>query len=87
MTKMHTAGPWKWFSNTLISQTKPNDIVLRVLPAFRLEPHDEALVAAAPDLLAALEDIARGDYSDPFCRLTPEQRARDAIAKVKGHIS
>lgn len=42
------------------------------------------LIAAAPDLLAALEDIARGDYSDPLCMRTPEQRAREAIAKAKG---
>ena len=40
------------------------------------------LIAAAPDLLEALEDIARGDYSDPLCMKTPEQRAREAIAKA-----
>lgn len=45
---------------------------------------DARLIAAAPDLLAALEDIARGDYSDPLCKRTPEQRAREAIAKVRG---
>jgi hypothetical protein len=45
---------------------------------------DADLIAAAPDLLAALEDIARGDYSDPLCMQTPEQRAREAIAKARG---
>jgi len=33
-------------------------------------------------LRAALADIARGDYSDPLCMKTPEQRAREAIAKA-----
>lgn len=31
-------------------------------------------------LRVALRDIAAGDYSDPFGRRTPEQRARDALA-------
>lgn len=30
-------------------------------------------------LREALEDIARGDYSDPMCERTPEQRAREAL--------
>jgi hypothetical protein len=34
-------------------------------------------------LRAALADIARGDYSDPFCMKTPEQRAREALAPKK----
>jgi hypothetical protein len=32
-------------------------------------------------LREALSDIARGDYSDPLCRRTPEQRAREALAE------
>ena len=40
-----------------------------------------ARLAAAREALA---DIARGDYSDPFCKRTPEQRARDALAAMKG---
>jgi hypothetical protein len=31
-------------------------------------------------LREALADIARGDYSNPLCQRTPEQRARDALA-------
>lgn len=33
---------------------------------------------------SALEDIAKGDYSDPFCKRTPEQRARDALTQIRG---
>lgn len=30
-------------------------------------------------LREALRDIERGDYSDPMCVRTPEQRAREAL--------
>ena len=33
-------------------------------------------------LREALADIARGDYSDPLCMKTPEQRAREAIRRI-----
>jgi hypothetical protein len=39
-----------------------------------------ALLDEIERLRAALRDIAAGDYSDPFCKRTPEQRARDALA-------
>jgi len=32
-------------------------------------------------MLAALQDIAEGDYSDPLCMKTPEQRAREALGE------
>lgn len=38
-----------------------------------------ALLDEIERLRAALRDIARGDYSDPLCQRTPEQRARDAL--------
>jgi hypothetical protein len=38
------------------------------------------LVGEVERLRAALADIARGDYSDPLCQRTPEQRAREALA-------
>lgn len=38
-----------------------------------------ALLAEIERLRAALEDIARGDYSDPMCQRTPEARARAAL--------
>jgi hypothetical protein len=39
------------------------------------------LVRERDEARAALADIARGDYSDPLCQRTPEQRARDALAR------
>lgn len=42
-----------------------------------------ALIDEIWRLRAALADIARGDYSDPFCQRTPEQRARDALNDTK----
>ena len=41
------------------------------------------LVGEVTRLRAALADIARGDYSDPLCMKTPEQRAREALAPRK----
>jgi len=40
-------------------------------------PH---LRRALAEMHEALADIARGDYSDPLCQRTPEQRAREALA-------
>ena len=40
------------------------------------------LVGEVERLRAENADIARGDYSDPLCMTTPEQRAREAIAKA-----
>jgi hypothetical protein len=37
------------------------------------------LLAEVERLREALRDIERGDYSDPMCERTPEQRARDAL--------
>ncbi len=37
------------------------------------------LLAEVERLREALRDIERGDYSDPMCVRTPEQRAREAL--------
>ncbi len=42
----------------------------------------EAAKAQVARLRAALEDIARGDYSDPFCMRTPEERARAGLSET-----
>ena len=39
----------------------------------------DRLRAEIERLRAELRDIERGDYSDPMCERTPEQRARDAL--------
>lgn len=44
----------------------------------RTRERDEAR-AEVERLRAALRDIERGDYSDPMCQRTPEQRAREAL--------
>lgn len=61
------------------------DVVQRFCRA-GLEPPDETQpmplatgVGEIDRLREALADIARGDYSDPLCQRTPEQRARDAL--------
>lgn len=50
--------------------------------AWPCEVRSELLLEAAAEvekLRAALRDIERGDYSDPMCERTPEQRAREAL--------
>lgn len=50
--------------------------------AWPCEVRSELLLEAAAEverLREALRDIERGDYSDPMCKRTPEQRARDAL--------
>lgn len=39
----------------------------------------DKLQAEVERLREALRDIERGDYSDPMCERTPEQRAREAL--------
>jgi hypothetical protein len=51
----------------------------RILRA-QIEKERLAATREIDRLRAALADIARGDYSDPLCQRTPEQRARDALA-------
>jgi hypothetical protein len=87
MTTKHTPGPWvigKRDHDVVMVDTASGTAICDVYGESDDRPANARLIAAAPDLLAALEDIARGDYSDPLCMKTPEQRAREAIAKAKG---
>ena len=56
-----------------------SDFDLMISIAKRLNDDRATLLAEIERLREALEDIARGDYSDPMCERTPEQRAREAL--------
>lgn len=85
----HTAGPWVLFTD--------NGSPLAVLPAGRLgtvaefargpgqtpSDTDARLIAASPDLLAALEGLTRAREGQPGFR-DAFQAAVDAIAKARG---
>jgi hypothetical protein len=104
MTDKHTPGPWVWDCNTLRPAEPNPDVsaVHSILDAdggygFLGSHHmetqqeldaDRALIAAAPDLLAALQIVVR-DWTAQFERnghLAPTwcKRAREAIAKAGG---
>jgi hypothetical protein len=86
----HTPGPWTWVSNGTALIGSNEDQVLAIdLPEF-IEPENKALLAAAPELLAALKGLAdsqgeRHDGASATCRLCEKYyRANSAIAKAEG---
>ena len=96
MTTQHTSGPWNFvrdgFRITLGNEktsntTTPHDYMVAEIPdnSFQAEANAR-LIAAAPELLAALMDYTRfQDYeSRPFTLAAIHERARSALAKATG---
>lgn len=91
--KTHTPKPWKfeWDDGSLsgivtapICGTEAHGVIAETYEDFRLEAHANGiLMAAAPDLLAALEGILewRDAIYLPTARL---DAACEAVAKAKG---
>lgn len=73
----HTPGPWAHTDYGSIKDAN-NATVAEVLPGGRTA--DARLIAAAPDLLAALEEVVSLSDRDHAAW----DRARAAIAKAKG---
>lgn len=97
----HTLGPWKvdavgTYARRKVTIVADHDYPVAKIPTFYptgehmdLEQRSNAaLIAAAPDLLAALEEIAEGDGCNcrvgPGCDMKCKDIARAAIAKAKG---
>ena len=90
----HTPGPWSRVANSIKSR-KADCVVVR-LPAYtdcsgdetpeQLErwDADARLIAAAPDLLEALETMLEMSQMGGFGKAYAEDVARAAIAKAKG---
>jgi hypothetical protein len=78
----HTQGPWHWNGNRLVSEVQQcmTDVVAEVTNVNN--PHDFSLIAAAPEMLAALEwimsEVAGCQRDEKY------EAARAAIAKAKG---
>ena len=86
-TMSHTPGPWAWTSPDILMA--PSDRVLLV--DGKPTKADARLIAAAPDLLAALEYVVMtADVPHVLSGRSPTVAyeslvdARDAIAKAKG---
>lgn len=85
--KPHAKGPWEWSENLLVSQEPQYDVVLRLHANFQPLKADAALVAAAPELLAALEEILACCQDEQCGEKHPCgncHTARKAIAEAKG---
>jgi hypothetical protein len=87
MNAQHTPGPWHYEMKTRYGHTSWDIYPPADLPTGSLIPiargtngHNARLIAAAPDLLAALEVIALGN-TDPDQMV---EIARAAIAKATG---
>ena len=91
----HTPGPWKFGDNSKHFKTNPFNVYVQGggvhsasianIPFKRTIPEAEAranamLIAAAPELLEALEEIIRG-VPDTWDGV---QKAKTALAKAKG---
>lgn len=87
MTQAHTPGPWTILNRGYKSHITDADMNWNaeiVGPGHTANAH---LIAAAPDLLAALEEIESLPVDDYGCREIPPgflDKARAAIAKAKG---
>ena len=94
----HTPGPWAfkmtgWQTNPAAVYSPRRPGAVACIPARTSVPLDEQsanarLIAAAPELLAALESaqawIARAGYTDRDKWQSVQEQARAAIAKAKG---
>lgn len=79
-----TPGPWRWLGNWLVPVSPAADTILTYTAnddGLHGTEADKALIAAAPDMLAALEHILAGALSLPRFA---EDEARAAIAKATG---
>lgn len=90
----HTPGPWSWGKDRCgLYGSGPDNEVLRYeryegmwLHYCESKNANANLIAAAPDLLQALDDLLR-DAEDPMDKATTEyfrKQARAAMAKARG---
>jgi hypothetical protein len=94
MTTKHTPGPWGYHVTVDGDAIVAGGGKIRVAEALvRDVSHEDEranarLIAAAPDLLAALEALARSFSAVAYAAWTPEMHAAvAAIAKAKGETA
>lgn len=81
----HTPGPWSIAPSQYINRLAINPTIGEVYGSGSELAANAALVAAAPDLLAALEKLAKLGNEPHYGNSIGNQIARDAIAAVMGH--
>ena len=96
MTTQHTPGPWHWADDKGYKWGRrglePNVMCGTVEGLIDVDAADALLMAASPDLLAAL--IAFDDAFSHYCEGDPDSdevsalyQAREAIAKATGETA
>lgn len=86
----HTPGPWKVIETGGVVEVVSGDHGIRIATidsdncALESAMHDARLIAAAPDLLAALKRVDPQCITTPDCGACSGCDARSAIAKAEG---
>ena len=78
----HTPGPW--FVSDLVRQSVEIGASVVRMPIGKHDAADARLIAAAPELLEALEAMVDDVDNDAPGAFSGVQKARTAIAKAKG---
>ena len=76
----HTPGPWFVEENEMMGRDIVSGDKLAIVCTQVYSPVDAAIIAAAPDLLAALQSMLEGNHNQQDVR----EAARAAIAKATG---
>ena len=89
MENRHTPGPWKWDSKgSLVTEFKGKSYRTEILNQLGegtiCTDEDEALIAAAPELLEALESVAHAINETDGPTREDMQLIYKAIKKAKG---
>ena len=100
MEAKHTPGPWEWIGkNSLYANS--DEILMASddgkpygMHSAQIEHHWDSgvakanmnLIAAAPELLEALQKIARMDYGNPYAKACADV-ARESILKATGETA
>jgi len=84
MEAKHTPGPWEWDYSVSIKSGRELVALIYSTPHKNTSLDANArLIAAAPELLEALQKIARMDYGNPYASDCADV-AREAILKATG---
>jgi hypothetical protein len=84
---MHTSGPWRAIYRGAGGWAISNGTWTEYLRDARLTKHDAHLIAAAPDLLTALElaqTVLRGHELNKTTLQQALEQAANAVARAKG---
>ena len=80
----HTPGPWTIEESELMGRDVVSAGSMALICTQVYSPDDARLIAAAPELLAALDALLNYNSLGSYDRASVRQQARAAIAKATG---